>query len=154
MRKSLTLTVLRILVLLLFLFSLPCFAEEWLCVTEHSAGFKYEEKQKKWRSTRFTIDEDKFVIAKSESDEFELEIKYQESAVVAATCKEGIQTTGYLHCDGFSIFKFNKNNGRFIMTFDSGYWAVNPENEFMPSDNKSESPHMNIGHCNPITKND
>lgn len=137
----------KLFLLSLVAISTSCFAEEWLCTTEHSAGFKFSENHKKWRSTRFTVETDKFVIAKSELEGFELEIKYQESAVVVAACKNGFNKSGYLYCGGFSTFKFNKNSGRFIMTFDSGYWAISPENEFMPSDDKSESPFMNIGTC-------
>ena len=137
----------KLVLISLCLFAAPSYGEQWLCITEHSAGFKYDENQKKWRSTRFTVNDDKFVIEKSDLEGFELEVKYQESAVVVAGCKEGFSLIGNLICGGFTTFKFNKNNGRFIMTFDTGYWAVNTENEFMPSDEESESPYMNIGNC-------
>ena len=133
--------------LCLFLFTSPCFSEQWLCITEHSAGIKYEKSQKKWRSTRFTVEDDKFIIAETALDNYQLEVRYEKSAVVVAACEKGINSSGYLLCDGFANFKFNKNNGRFVMTFDSGYWLVSLENEFMSSDEESESLYINIGNC-------
>ena len=40
------------------------------------------------------------------------------------------------------------------MTFDTGYWAVNTENEFMSSDEESESPYMNIGNCSLVKESE
>jgi len=54
----------NIVLLSLIYYTSTSFSQQWLYITEHSAGFKYDENQKKLRSTRFTVEDDKFVIDK------------------------------------------------------------------------------------------
>src|SRR5262245_39549590 len=98
--------------------------EQYLCVADQSAGFRYEKTAKEWESARFKTDS-KFIIAPSKDHKAAFQITKVGGSSPVGACTESYDEVGNLDCDMlFGTFKFNKNNGRFINVSPWGYVEV------------------------------
>ena len=121
-------------------------AEKYICTSEKTIGFKYNKTSKEWQAASFS--EHKYVISKPEDAKAEFVVTEIGSSYPLATCKYPIQKEyGWLNCEsGFSDFRFNKINGRFMRSFMSGYISVLPSINGQ-TDETSDTPSMEIGKC-------
>ena len=135
--------------LVLLLVSSICSAEQYICIAETSAGFNYSETSKKWESTRFNT-EKKYIISESDSEYYAREVVRIGSDYPVASCVEGFNSHGYLLCSSsFHDFRFQKENGRYLISYFGGYYNVMPSlNEI--TDSTSDTPFMEIGKCSPF----
>jgi hypothetical protein len=131
--------------------------EKYLCVAELATGFAYNENSKSWVIGNFKADS-KYIISKSDNKEYKFKVTKVGENYPTFECKEGGNEYGYLHCQGIGQFSFNKNNGRYLMTFPIGYFNVIPErrksfgdkSKTPFTDKDSETPYMEIGKCSPF----
>jgi hypothetical protein len=96
--------------------------ERYLCVAEKSTGFSYEKGMKRWVSTNFNVDGDKYLIMKSNAAKAKLEIKYIGQDFPICWCGKGFNEHGQAHfkcIDGEYVF--NKKTNRYIRSAILGY---------------------------------
>lgn len=123
--------------------------EKYLCVVEQATGFAYDENSKTWVGTKFKADS-KYIISKSDDKEYRFKVTKVGEDHSTCECKEGFNEYGYLLCECWTgQFKFNKNNGRFIMAHPFGYYNVLPGAKKF-TDKNSDTPFMEIGKCSPF----
>lgn len=124
-------------------------AEQYLCVSERSAGFKYDARTSTWNGTTFRT-EDKYLIAPSKDPRYAFQVTKVGENISTASCKDGFNEFGYLFCSGLGgDFKFNRDNGRFLLVYAMGYFNVLPGVN-KTTDEKSDTPFMDIGKCSPF----
>ena len=139
---------------------------QYLCVTEQSVGFKYDEHQKKWLGSLFSPD-DKYIIRESkEKDfrdmegffEFYPKLRAFDNAnyvvqsfgfsMVEFFCYH-LENTGVFVCEGpFGYFQFNIQSLRFQRIYDIGY-VLTPRELGTRTEGKN-TPSMEIGKCTPF----
>jgi len=132
----------------MFSFSEVLGEERYICFPDHRTGFKYDASSKNWEQANFKSDH-KYIISKSDDKRFTFEVKETGKNFPTFSCKEGFNEHGYLMCQGIGEFKFNKKNGRYILTFSVGYYNVLPDTDFS-TDEKSDTPYIEIGKCSPF----
>jgi hypothetical protein len=129
----------------LVLFMLPgvSLADQWLCVADQSTGFFYYESSKKWEQTRFTVDNEKYIVTPSKFKSHKYDVTQLGKKDSAAYCVNEFSAKGDLYCKGesasghiYTIFNMNHIKGRFVMSQTMGYF----------SDIK-DSPSITIGKC-------
>ena len=126
-------------------------AEEYLCVADMSVGFKFKYETKSWEKTDFEVNKSKYLVRKSKLfPKYAYEVEKVGDVLTQVSCKNDFNEYGYLICDDFwgvIEFRFNKNNGRFMLidTF-MGYTSVLPSINGI-TDEKSSGQHMEIGKC-------
>ena len=121
--------------------------EQYLCVTDHSAGVVYSAPEKSWRPTIFRPDA-KYIVAKSSRPTEAFQVTQVGQSIVSYRCKEGFNEYGYLSCRGLGDFTYNKKNGRFLATHTVGYVNVGLGPEL--TDANSDTPSVAIGKCSPF----
>ena len=141
-------------VIIFFSFS-TAFAEEnipdsYLCVADDSAGFAYIENKGKWRRATFGIENQRYVLSKSESTSstadkpvirWDLKRVGKESAI--AESHKDFSEDGKIKCEGLGHFFFmNNKNLRFLLIYYYGYWNG--------KDNRKDTPAMIKGKCDPL----
>ena len=121
----------------------------YLCVSESSAGFRYDEQTKTWKGTNCRTDA-KYLIAPSKRPNYAFQVTRVGDSGPAAFCENGFNGPGCLHYEGLGgEFKFNRRNGRFLFAFVTGYNKVIPGlNDF--TDETSDTPFIEIGKCSPF----
>lgn len=143
-RHYLTFTILSTIVFL----SNPLIAsaEQYQCVSEHATGFSYDKVSKSWTTAKFKTGEN-YIITESDDEGSSFNVTKVGEKHVMFTCDNRFNKLGYLFCEGAAgKFKFNKNNGRYILSHLAGYFDVLPKiNEI--TDEKSDTPFIEIGHC-------
>ena len=123
-------------------------ADQFLCVADQAAGFMYSKTIKKWQASAGDSDE-KYVISESDLEGYAYQLKEVGEETSYTECKEDFTKFGYLTCEGLYEFQMNRDNGRFLMVFKTGYFNVLPEiNDF--TDETSDTPYMVIGKCSPF----
>ena len=124
--------------------------EKYLCICEHATGFSYNASSKSWESAVFKADS-KFIISQSDAEDCRFKITRVGERYPEFMCKKGFSKDGYLYCfDVFGgEFRFNKKNGRFLMTYLLGYFNAGPGLAF-PTDEQSDTPLIAIGVCSPF----
>jgi hypothetical protein len=127
----------------------PSDGGNYLCVSESSAGFRYDKQTKTWKGTNFRTD-DKYLIAPSKSPNYAFQVTRVGESSPAVSCDNGFNEPGYLHCEGIGgEFKFNRRNGRFLFAFVTGYFNVIPSLNDI-TDETSDTPFIEIGKCSPF----
>ena len=137
----------------------------YLCIAEHSVGFKYEDGS--WHESRFDVSDEKFLIKKLETgkyyDPYYKGYKYgifplgetnpthrcekrQFNAVTGFSyiCGTGHEIEIFETILGFQIghIYFSPESGKFVETYNYGYW---------PEDESSENtPYITLGRCSVI----
>ena len=141
-----------LITILLLLNPLIAGAEQYLCVPDKATGFAYNKNSRTWEQANLTTNR-KYIVSKSDDEHFKryafvvIEIG---QTIPRAICEKGFSDGGYLECLGVFDFRFNKKNGRYILTHTLfGYIDVLP-NGYFPTDEKSTTPFIEIGKCSPF----
>ena len=127
--------------------------EKFLCVVEKSSGLSYNSALKDWQSTVFRADK-KYIVSPAMSPfpdlfkpENAFEITELGDSIRTGWCKAGFTKDGFLFCDMFGgEFKFDRNSGRFLVSYTMGYFAVPPDSINTPAENDN-TPYVAIGKC-------
>ena len=139
--------VLMVMVTVFFFTGLAYSGESYLCIKDKAAGFEYNKKLKEWVSVNFETDK-KYVVGRSKIEGKTWEVKELGSDYLLSYSEVDFNAAGILFCDGIYEFIMNKINLRYIITYNIGYYYAG---EGMPiSDDKSATPFVEIGKCNPI----
>ncbi len=139
------------LVLIPSILSADYCAEQYFCVADSSVGFSFQPLSNKWIANGFNIEDKKYIISASPEKGYEYQVtKLGEYRV--SLCKNRFNEHGFLLC---SIpmkdvsFKFNKKNGRYMLSYSKGYYNV--VSGFVPgSDDESDTPYLEIGKCSSL----
>ncbi len=121
-------------------------AEQFLCVADLATGFKFNSASKSWENANFNVSSEKFIISKSEIDKQSYKVTLMGEKVEQAVCEEDFNEAGILFCDGFSEYRFNKNNGRYVKVYLIGYYTYTAGSTMFGEDGKN-TPHIEIGKC-------
>lgn len=155
----------RTLILVLGLFvALPSWAEGWLCVTDQSAGFRYDLKAKKWTPTTFEKRQS-YVIRRPTSKDQYVRLfgeplswvvqGHREREAFQSCDKEVDQVNNTLRCRGVSsTFVLNATTSRFSAT-DAGPYLAGDHQQLRQSLQGSVDPAfadytVDIGRCTPM----
>lgn len=134
---------------LTFLFSTSSYAKDdtYFCVAENSTGFFF--KNGKWDRAFFDVSKEKYIIRKLKKGELFFGRKNYTYGVyplgddVSVHGCKLIQNATEMLCDGVvSKLFISLKAGRFLKTYNMGYW----EGE----DNNKNTPHIMIGRCSKI----
>ena len=130
-----------VLIVLLTLTSAPLNAEErYLCVPDQAAGFSFDESLGRWKSVNLIAEDVKYIISRIASSKNALSIV--SAGAYNEECRSnkgfGNNNEAYFECI-YGEFRFNKNTGRFIRTYTTGY--------IDGMDNKENTPAILIGRC-------
>lgn len=110
----------------------------YLCIATATTGFSYNNSSKEWLSTSFKTSDDKYILKKNREG-WEWSLFGSKSGM---QCGE-INEYGWLVCSlWFGSLQFNKNNLRYLRTYDAGY--VDGKN------NNENTPLISIGKCTPL----
>ncbi|MGL6028840.1 MAG: hypothetical protein ACRC0M_03570 [Legionella sp.] len=121
-------------------------SDNYLCITKHTIGFKYNSKINDWQITNFKGS--KYIISKCNDPDkksiFTQNCKYkltefgnkQPSCGCTYNPKASILCFNLI-CD----FKFSLITGKFIEVSSDGYWNPNFE---------MDTPYLGIGYCSPF----
>ena len=124
--------------------------DSFLCMADKSTGFKYDEHLKIWDHARFRSDI-KYIISLSPNREFNFVISEVGTKRLRGFCKKGFNEYGMLFCATLTgEFRFNRNNGRFLLTELAGYYSVGAEG-MHEIDETSDTPLLQIGTCAPFS---
>ena len=123
--------------------------EQYLCVVDQSTGFKYNSQLKTWDATNFTADK-KYILSVSRKPGDAFKITQVGSKFPVGFCKQGFNESELLFCDMISTgeFKFNRVNGRFLLSHPFGYYNVGSSKHFQAEE--GNTPYLSIGKCSPI----
>lgn len=121
-------------------------SERWLCVAEHSTGFRFDKSDRSWQNSKFTVHNDKFIIHRPTSDTpISRGMKWIVTRVGErmpnSFCANDFAGS-LLTCSSMTTFKFSKKTLRFSATYDFGFVE--------PSSEGDDTPSMTIGKCSPI----
>ena len=141
-------------VLLTLLVTNLTFAEDYLCVADLATGFRYNQNNESWEESSFKLKKSRYLISLREKGSG-YDVKRFSGPDVMSRCKDDFDEIGSLSCKGTFDIKFNKVNGRFILTYSFGYFNVIPESKIdsdliRQSDQGSETPFMEIGRCSAV----
>jgi len=145
------------LAILVMVFSQSSYADSYLCEAERASGFVYDQENKVWQSSRFSIENRKYLVSRTDANDifiqalkYDYEIKEVNSQQPIIHCKarkltDSNEETGLVTCRGplGESFNFDKRSGRYIRSQPTGYVTVKTS-----SDTES-GPYMEIGNCSP-----
>ena len=123
--------------------------QSWVCVADQAAGFTFNRASGQWRSAVMPPTE-KFLVTRSDRPNFKWAVKAVGADAPVALCGADFSEEGYLACEGFQLFRFNRNNLRFVSVHLHGYFSDGvpavksqlPEGEVTPK--------MAIGKCSQL----
>lgn len=128
-------------------------AEDYICASDHVAGFAFDRDTKQWRATSFRADE-KFLIKSSPKEDRAQGIYFTVTKTGSSrpdfVCERDFGTYGSLTCGGFGQFKFNKRTLRFMSTYTIGYTDEGLGIGNLNMQEGSNTPAMSIGRCTPL----
>jgi len=135
----------------LFCFLLPAIvhAQSWVCVADQAAGFAFDKSAKEWRAAVMRADE-KFLVTRSDRSNFKWAVKSVGSDVPVSLCGTDFSEEGYLACEGFQYFRFNRKNLRFVSVHVHGYFSDNVPGTKSQSAEGEVTPKMAIGKCSQL----
>lgn len=129
--------------------------EQYLCVVDQTAGFEYNSQLKTWAATNFIRDR-KYIISESSISGVTFQVNEIGSQSPVGYCKQGFSELEIIGCDMvIGDLKFNRLNGRFLLTYPSGYYNVgskydpNLGSKYYPTEGV-DTPYLSIGECSPF----
>lgn len=130
-----------------------CYAEptedSFLCAADDAVGFKYENGS--WEKASFDISEEKFIIRRINENEIGFKDKENPYAIYklgkntsTLRCPSPDKASGNFFCrlGNMGQLSFSPESGRFIKTYNFGYWQG--------SDDINDQPHIMKGRCSKI----
>jgi len=123
--------------------------EQYLCVADKSTGFGYNNRSKEWGVRSFVTDK-KYLISPTSSPTKRFLITQVGEKTPTGFCEDGFNDAGFLLCTMIAgEFKFNRNTGRFLLSYLYGYFTVGLEAP-PTTDENSDTPYLEIGKCSPF----
>ena len=127
-------TVKCLVVLVLVLFE-STYADSLVCVAESANGFVYDQENKTWKVSSFSVENRKYLVSPTDENDifikalnFDYEIKDVSSPKPIIHCKaikenDSNQETGLILCRGSfgASFNIDKRSRRYIRSQPSGY---------------------------------
>ena len=137
-----------------FVFSVAAGAAEgksYLCIADAATGFYFDEDDKKWKQTIYSVSSNKYVLAPSKVEGFKMGMTRVGEDFPLVNCKGDfyyVEERGpYLHCPKSEpAFYFNGENLRYELWSTIGYAGL-------PSEQYKEGKHppfIEIGKCSPL----
>ena len=124
-------------------------SDQFLCVPDKMTGFTFDESKNDWTSTTFTTNF-KYIIAPTNNGRDSYTLTKVGENEPEGYCKNGFNESGFLFCETFGgELKFNKSNGRYLMSFTYGYYIVGTD-DTTKTDKDSGTPMIQIGKCSPF----
>jgi len=121
-------------------------AESWLCVTDSSTGFHYNNASQSWERQNFKADE-KYLLRPSKSENVLWELVEVGEDYPFVECRTDFaKTDANLECADLVSFRFNRSSLKFVISATYGYFAKTRE---FP-DLKPDSVFVAIGRCSEI----
>jgi len=137
---------------MLFCFALVPVAahpQSWVCVADQAAGFTFNRASKEWGSTVMKATE-KFLVTRSDRPNFKWAVKAVGADAPIALCSADFSEEGYLACEGFQLFRFNRKNLRFVSVHLHGYFSDGVPGVKSQSPEGEVTPKMAIGKCSQL----
>lgn len=123
--------------------------EQYLCVVDKSSGLSYDKNLKQWDTITFRSGR-KYLISASRLPELVFQVTEVGDNDPSGWCEKGFTKFGILLCDmAGGNFKFNRNNGRFLIDYSIGYYNVQSDSIDTPAEN-ANTPYVSIGKCSPF----
>ena len=120
--------------------SLSSLADQYLCTADLVTGFSWNEKDGKWESTNFNVEKENYLVSSIEpSTGSHYVIKKLGDRKIIATCMSGFDERGLLYCKDILVFRMNREAGRYLLVYPSGYVEG--------YDNNDNTPFIEIGKC-------
>jgi len=132
----------KYLLFLLAILVLPSvtLSENYLCVTEQSAGFTYDNSSKRWKAAILRSNSE-YVLSRTDENNDEYRLKLSGIDNIDNKCDENFSEDGYIECYGIlGIFNFNNKTTRFQFYYPYGYI----EDTEIPG---NKTPGIQIGTC-------
>ena len=123
-------------------------SERYLCEATSATGFVYKKSLGRWQQSNFIVN-NKYTINKSDATSYRYVITQVGEKYPLTTCEKGFTKNGSLlcgHSSSMNHFKFNKNNGRYLLSYMVGYYNVVPAIN-KKTDADSDTPFLEIGIC-------
>jgi hypothetical protein len=131
-------------------------ADAYLCASDHSVGFSFDENTKTWKGTTFRPQR-KFMVRRADSEWAKKGVAWTVAELASTApdglCKRDFSESGALICEGLSFFDFRMSNKtlRFLHSYNIGYWSDKPnaaKDDLLREG--ANSPAMTIGKCRQI----
>ena len=120
--------------------SCPVLADQYLCTADLVTGFTWNEKDGRWKSTNFNVENENYLVSSIEPNTGgHYVVKKLGDRRIIATCERGFDANGLLDCRDFVVFRMNKEAGRYLLVYPSGYVEG--------YDNNDNTPFIEIGKC-------
>ena len=147
----------KCLAVLTLVFSQSLYADSYLCEAERVSGFIYDQDNKTWQASEFSVENRKYLVSRTDGNnifvkalKYDYEIKKINSQQPIIHCKalrftDSNEETGQISCRGSSgaSFNFDKRTGRYIRSQPTGYVTMKT------SSNTGNGPYLEIGNCSP-----
>ena len=115
----------------------------FLCISDASTGFGYDQATRKWVAKRFNVDDHKFLLNKKDGSW--QWTKFGET-YVTGKCSGDFNSNGFLDCEGFGEeIRLNKQTLRFQSIYNVGYVVAG-----LVKDDNGNTPYIEIGRCSPM----
>jgi hypothetical protein len=130
-------------------------ADSYLCIADLSTGFRFDSDTKRWVSTSFKPIQ-KFIVSRRKADspwgkEYKWLVTQVGDTAPASLCNLDFDQSGNLICFGFTEFRMNNKNLRFLSIYVMGYWMDNVDTPWgLTRKEGDDAPAMSIGKCSPI----
>lgn len=118
-------------------------AEDYLCIPEHTTGFRYDRPTGAWITAEFRIAGTKYLL-KRVSGKLRW-TNFGKPVDLAPSCSE-YNEVGFSNCSGLSEVTFNKQTLRFLLTHRLGY----VRSEIDPKTEGDVTPFIEIGTCSAL----
>ena len=122
------------------------YADGWLCIADAATGFLY--KNGKWVSTKFNVDDNKFLVSKGRLDVYK--VKEMGEQIGTTRCRDNDpDKEGWLQCKGFTTeWRMNIQSLRYMRSQLIGYVIDDMSKEERLA--KLAYPFIEIGRCSPL----
>ena len=120
--------------------SFPSPADQYLCTADLVTGFSWNEKDRKWESTNFNVENENYLVSSIEPNAGgHYVVKKLGDRKIIATCENGFDANGLLYCKDFLVFRMNREARRYLLVYPAGYVEG--------YDNNDDTPFVEIGKC-------
>jgi hypothetical protein len=123
--------------------------QSWVCVADQAAGFTFNRAANEWRSSVIPATE-KFLVTRSDRPNFKWAVKPVGADTPVALCGADFSDQGYLVCEGFELFRFNRKNLRFVSVHLHGYFSDSVPGVKSEFPEGEVTPKMAIGKCSQL----
>ena len=135
-----------ILILILLFISEPAIAAQYNCKAIVASGLMYSEVAKKWIPATFNASGRTYVVSPKLQKNTNGGVYVVGEKGVRYICKEKFDQNGFMTCEGFGErFRLNRNNLRYVMTYELGYLDTIDEQNH--SDTSQLKVILEIGNC-------